>query len=175
MPHHWQKMRVEELLFTSGVPYTILQPAAYMQNVLANWDQIVNEGVYAVPYALETRMSLVDLQDVAAVAAQVLTEEGHIGAIYELCGPEILSQQQLAGIMGSCLGREVKGRVLAHDRWQRSARAAGLSRYAVESLLKMFRYYDQFGFWGNGHVLAWLLGRSPTSFADFLGRIINQS
>ena len=34
MPHHWQKMRVEEALFTSGIPYTILQPAAYMQNIL---------------------------------------------------------------------------------------------------------------------------------------------
>ena len=36
MPHHWQKMRVEEQLFAAGLPYTILQPAAYMQNVLAH-------------------------------------------------------------------------------------------------------------------------------------------
>ena len=35
MPHHWLKMRVEEKLFASGLPFTILQPAAYMQNVLA--------------------------------------------------------------------------------------------------------------------------------------------
>ena len=33
MPHHWQKLRVEELLFESGLPFTILQPTAYMQNV----------------------------------------------------------------------------------------------------------------------------------------------
>ena len=39
MPHHWLKMRVEELLFQSGLAYTILQPAAYVQNVLAHWDR----------------------------------------------------------------------------------------------------------------------------------------
>lgn len=40
MPHHWLKARVEELLFASGLPFTILQPTAYMQNVLA-WKSVV--------------------------------------------------------------------------------------------------------------------------------------
>ena len=64
MPHHWQKLRVEEKLFESGLPYTILQPAAYMQNILAHWSRIVADGIYPVPYAADTRLSLVDLQDV---------------------------------------------------------------------------------------------------------------
>jgi NAD(P)H dehydrogenase (quinone) len=33
MPHHWHKLRVEEVLLESGLPFTILQPAAYMQNI----------------------------------------------------------------------------------------------------------------------------------------------
>jgi uncharacterized protein YbjT (DUF2867 family) len=35
MNHHWQKMHVEEMIFESGIPFTILQPALYMQNLLA--------------------------------------------------------------------------------------------------------------------------------------------
>ena len=35
MPHHWLKLRVEEHLFESGLPYSILQPCAYMQNCLS--------------------------------------------------------------------------------------------------------------------------------------------
>src|ERR1700726_278997 len=35
MPHHWQKMRVEEMLFSAKLDVTILQPTAYMQNSLA--------------------------------------------------------------------------------------------------------------------------------------------
>jgi len=30
MNHHWQKLRVEEMLFESGLPFTLLQPAPYM-------------------------------------------------------------------------------------------------------------------------------------------------
>ncbi|RPI53724.1 MAG: NAD-dependent epimerase/dehydratase family protein, partial [Chloroflexi bacterium] len=71
MPHHWQKMRVEEQLFASGLAYTILQPAAYMQNVLAHWERMVNEGIYPVPYGVETRLGMVDLEDVAQAAATV--------------------------------------------------------------------------------------------------------
>ena len=37
MPHHWQKMRVEEMLFAAGFDLTVLQPAAYMQNILGVW------------------------------------------------------------------------------------------------------------------------------------------
>ena len=53
MPHHWNKLRAEELIFQSGLDYTILQPAAYMQNVLASWQAITEEGIYRVPYSCQ--------------------------------------------------------------------------------------------------------------------------
>ena len=43
--------------------------------------------------------------------------------------------------------------------------------YQIEALVKMFRYYEQYGFWGNPRVLGWLLGRPPTTFAAFVERI----
>jgi NAD(P)H dehydrogenase (quinone) len=86
MPHHWAKLRVEEMLLASGLDVTVLQPTAYMQNVLAGWRSIAEQGVYRVPYPVETRISLVDLRDVAAAAALVLTEPGHAGATYALVG-----------------------------------------------------------------------------------------
>ena len=66
MPHHWQKLRVEERLFESGLPFTILQPAPYMQNVLAHRQRIVQAGELPVPYAAATRLGLVDLLDVGS-------------------------------------------------------------------------------------------------------------
>lgn len=174
MAHHWQKLRVEERLLESRLSFTILQPAAYMQNVLANWDRVVKEGVYTVPYALDTRLSMVDLWDVAEVAARVLTESGHEGAIYELCGPELLSQREVARIMGKQLGRDVEAEVIAVDLWEQQARNAGLSDYATQTLVAMFRYYEDNDFWGNSRVLGWLLGRSPTIFARFLERAIRE-
>ncbi len=170
MPHHWQKLRVEEQLFESGLSYTILQPAAYMQNVLAHWDQIMEQGVYPVPYAVETRLGMVDLEDVAEAAAVVLTEPGHAGAVYELAGAEVLSQAEVATILGQQLGRPVRAEAVPLETWERRARESGLGDYQVETLVKMFRYYERYGFWGNPRVLSWLLGRSPTTFAAFIER-----
>jgi uncharacterized protein YbjT (DUF2867 family) len=170
MPHHWLKLRVEERLFESGLPYTILQPAAYMQNVLAFWDQILERGVYPVPYAVETRLGLVDLEDVAEVAVVVLTEPEHAGATYELAGEEVLSQVQVASVLEHQLGRPVRAEYVPLEVWEHRAREADLGDYQAEALTKMFRYYDRHGFWGNPRVLSWLLGRPPTTFAAFIHR-----
>jgi NAD(P)H dehydrogenase (quinone) len=170
MPHHWHKLRVEERLFESGLRYTILQPSAYMQNVLAHWDRILEQGTYPVPYPAETRLGMVDLEDVAAAAAVVLTESGHAGATYELGGAEALSQTEVAAILGRQLGRPVRAEVVPLETWERRARASGLGDYQVETLVKMFRYYARHGFWGNPRVLGWLLGHPPATFVAFVAR-----
>ncbi len=171
MPHHWQKLRVEEQLLESGLSYTILQPAAYMQNVLAYWNQIVDQGIYPVLYAVETRLGMVDLEDVAEVAALVLTEPGHVGATYELAGAESLTQTEVAAILSQRLGRPVRAQAVPLDEWERKARASGMSDYAVETLLKMFHYYDRFGLCGSPNVLNWLLHRPATTFSAFVERV----
>ena len=70
-----------------------------MQNILQNWQSINNEGIYAVPYATSARISIVDLEDVAEVASNVLTQLNHKNAIYELAGPQALSQDEVAAIL----------------------------------------------------------------------------
>ena len=174
MPHHWLKLRVEELLFESGLAFTILQPAAYMQNVLARWDQIVQQGIYPIPYGAETRLGMVDLNDVAAVVAMVLTEPGHQGATYELAGPGVLTQTETAAVLAEQIGRPVRVQVVSLKTWEVGARASGLGDYQTQTLVRMFRYYEQFGFWGNSRVLGCLLGHTPTSFSAFVQRTVRE-
>jgi uncharacterized protein YbjT (DUF2867 family) len=159
------------MLLESGLAWTILQPAAYMQNILAGWTAIVEQGVYRVPYSVGTRLGMVDLEDVATVAAIVLTEPGHFGAIYELVSLEVLTQTEVAAVLSECLGRPVQAEEIPLDEWAKNAQAAGLGAYQVESLLKMFRYYAEYHFWGNAQALGWLLGRPPTGFRAFVERV----
>ena len=168
MPHHWQKMRVEEALFASGIDFTILQPCAYMQNILAGWNDIVQNGVYWVPYATSARISMVDLENIGEAAAIVLTETGHEYASYELAGPEALSQEEAATILGRELGREVAA--VATDRavWSEQAKAKNMDEYARTTLLKMFEYYENYDLVGNPRVLESLLGRPATRFSEFI-------
>ena len=174
MTHHWNKLRVEEALFESGLAYTILQPSSYMQNVLGGWKAIVERGVYTAPYTVEARMSMVDLEDVAQAAAVVLTETGHLGATYELAGPEVLTQMQIAEILSKHLKRPVRAEQITIEAWTLQARASGMGEYQIETLVKMFRYYDRNGFWGNPHTLSQLLGRTPTKFDTFVERTIRE-
>jgi NAD(P)H dehydrogenase (quinone) len=163
MPHHWAKLLVEELLAQSEFDVTVLQPAPYMQNLLPALPSIRETGVYRVPYAVEARLSLVELDDVAEVAAKVLLEPGHAAATYELAGTERLSQVEVADILGAALGRPVRAEAEPPEAWERRARAAGIGDPEREKLLAMFRYYDRHGLAGNSNVLRFLLGRPPTS------------
>jgi nucleoside-diphosphate-sugar epimerase len=137
---------------------------------LAHWDQILGEGVYPVPYAVETRLCLVDLEDVAQVAARVLTEPGHMGATYELVGTEALSQVEVAEVLGQKLGRPISAQVVPIEVWERRVRELGMGEYQIETLIKMFHYYERHSFSGSPRVLGWLLQRPPTTWDEFVAR-----
>lgn len=168
MPHHWQKMRMEEALFESGMDFTILQPCAYMQNILANWKSIYETGIYPVPYATTAKISIVDLMDVAAVAALVLTESGYENSIFELAGPHPLTQDEVASTISTILGRSVLAKVIDRTAWAENARANGNSEYQVNTLLRMFEYYEKHGLIGNSNTLSRLLNRSAVTFKEFV-------
>jgi len=170
MPHHWNKMLVEEQLIQSGLPYTILQPAAYMQNILGYWESITKDGIYPLPYPADTLLSLVDLDDVAQVASIVLTERGHQFAIYELVGIDAISQDEVTAALSQELQRPVEVASMSLDQWSEKAHQAGLGAYQIETLLDMFTFYRHFGFQGNTRVLSWLLGRDPGSLQEFIRR-----
>ena len=133
MPHHLGKARSEDLVRRSGLTWTILQPGAYLQNL------VLSRGPVQVPYDVEAPFGFLDLDDLAAVAGVVLTEDGHAGATYELAS----RRSSVAGL----------------------AAEAGLSAERVADpgthpwLTAMFAYYDEHGLPVGTHVLASLLGR----------------
>jgi uncharacterized protein YbjT (DUF2867 family) len=179
MPHHWKKMLVEEYLFTSRLPFTILQPAVYMQNILVNWGKIIETGKYAVPYSVDSRISMVDLEDVALAASNVLTEINpeenhllHIGATYELVGTQAMTPSDVATILSQQLDRPVIAEKMPIATWKNGVKNSDMGEYQVTTLVKMFKYYSEYGFWGNNQVLSWLLKRPTTSFEAFVERVI---
>ena len=174
MPHHWLKLRVEEQLIASGLPFTILQPTAYMQNITNQLEKIDQEGIYQVPYPITTRLCLVDLLDVAEVAAIVLTEGTHDGAIYQLVGTGLTSQVEVASLLGKLLEKDIRAEQISLEDWQEQIASAGLGSYQVSTLVKMFLHYQNHGFSGNPRMLHWLLGRQPTTLEDCLQREISR-
>jgi NAD(P)H dehydrogenase (quinone) len=168
MPHHWTKLRVEERLFASVLAYTVLQPGAYVQNVLGQLGSVMATGIYPVPYAVDAPFALVDLEDVAEAAASVLTGEGHAGATYELAGSHLVTMADVAAALTRHLQRPIVARRLDPKAW--ASTASSLTPYTRDALHAMFRYYDRHGLVGNGAVLRMLLGRPPTGLDECLRR-----
>ncbi len=169
MPHHVRKAEVEHLVRTSGLEWTVLQPAAYAQNLVALARVAARTGRLEVPYSIDAPFTLVDLDDVAAAAAVVLADPSHVNATYELAGPTITSVAEVAHLIARRTGRRIDAVRIDADEWEAGA-GATLQPDAVRSLRAMFSYYELHGLVGNSHVLSHLLGRSPTSVEDVIER-----
>lgn len=161
MPHHLRKARAEEVVRTGGVPWTVLRPAAYHQNLVP----AALVGEIAVPYSLDSPFTNVDLGDVARVAATVLAEDGHEGAVYDLAGPEVLTVREMAAEASRALGRPVTAQQVSREGWLAGPGAA-LPESARADLLAMFASYDREGLVGGSAWLWALLGHLPTTWAQ---------
>jgi uncharacterized protein YbjT (DUF2867 family) len=161
MPHHLRKARAEEVVRAGRVPWTVLRPAAYHQNLLP----AALEGELAVPYSVDAPFSNVDLGDVARVAATVLSGSGHVGEVYDLAGPQVLTVREMAEQAAEVLGRRVTAVETDRRAWEEGPGAA-LPEGARSDLLAMFESYDRHGLVGRS---AWRWARLdhlPTTWAE---------
>lgn len=163
MPHHLRKAEAEHVIRSLLPGATVLRPAAYHQNLL----DAARSGHLAVPYSLDAPFTNVDLDDVAEVAALVLTRPGHEGLTFELAGPEVLSVRDQAVIAGEVLGAPVSAERIPAESWVAGPGAA-LSAQARSDLLAMFAAYEHHGLVGDATTLRRLLGRSPRPWSDVL-------
>lgn len=167
---HEIKRDIEEHLLSSGLEFTILQPANYM--LTHRMLTVFEEGVFRLPWSLERRQSMVDLDDVTEVAALVLGDpERHGAATYELVGPGRFTAHDIGRVLSGVLGREVRVERLDLAAFVR-ARFGGADPDTLAHQLRMSAAiearYSAHDFLGNPNVLGWLLGRPPTSFEAFV-------
>lgn len=165
--HHAQKLAVEEHLIESGMAFTILRPAMFMQNLNMEWAQVSGDGIYPRPYSPDQEMAVIDTGDLAEVIATVLTDPARQGGCYDLVGDR-LTHAEMAGHVGEALGRDVRAEPRSLDDWRAAAEKRGASAYFIDAYSRMCAHYDAHGFpGGNPLVLQALLGRAPTTYPDF--------
>jgi uncharacterized protein YbjT (DUF2867 family) len=170
VPHHARKLQAERHLVNSGLTYTILQPSRYMQHLLPIWKAVLTTGQHSMAFDTRAPFSVVDLADLAEAIASVMTRPGHDGATYQLAGPQTLSQDDMAHILSDLLGRSIRAVAKPLEEFRREAAAAGMPAERIETMCLMNAHYSAHGLVGNANVLRWILGREPTSFADFVRR-----
>jgi uncharacterized protein YbjT (DUF2867 family) len=164
--------RIELAVESSGVPYTILRPGAFMQN-FSEWhpynvaegirerDEIAHPGGDGI-------VSYVSSEDIAAVAAIALTEDGHAGKAYALLGPEPLTLTQVAEHISWVAGRRIRYVEADHTPMRDALLAAGAPPETAEHNSQLHAFAFSSGAFGvlNNDILD-VTGRPPVSFAEF--------
>jgi uncharacterized protein YbjT (DUF2867 family) len=164
----WHRV-VEDKLKASGLAYTILRPNGFMQNIVVyNAPSIRAEGAFYAAMG-SAKTSVVDVRDVGAAAANALNQPGkHAGKIYELNGPEAVSNDEIAARISRTTGRQVKYVDIPAAAQRKAMLDAGMPAWQVNALLELQEYYVSGKGAGPSDTLASLLGHAPRSLDPFL-------
>jgi uncharacterized protein YbjT (DUF2867 family) len=166
--------RIELAVEASGVPYTIVRPGAFMQNFSEGlrWDETYAEGIRErdeiVGPGGDGVVSYVSSEDIAAVAAIALTEDGHAGKGYAPLGPEPLTLTQIAGHISWAAGRPIRYVETDHTPVRDALLAAGAPPETAEHNRRLHAFAFRSGVFGglNDDILD-VTGRPPVSFGEF--------
>jgi uncharacterized protein YbjT (DUF2867 family) len=164
----WHR-KVEEKLEASGMNYIILRPNGFMQNILMyNAPSIRTEGAFYAAMG-EAKTSLIDVRDIAVVAAKALMEpQRHPNKIYELNGPEAFSNAEVAAKISRVAARPVKYVDISVEAQRKSMLDLGMPEWQVTALLDLQEYYVSGKCADVTDVLPRLLGRASRTLDQFL-------
>lgn len=113
-PSEWHYYAVERAVEEAGIDWTILRPGEFMSNAQIWAGSIKEQATVRSGYG-DARSTLMDLDDIAAIAARVLLEDRHIGQRYFLSGPEAISRREMVEQIGAALGKQIAFVELGHQ------------------------------------------------------------
>lgn len=172
--HHRNKLLVEEAVIKSGLGYTILQPAMFMQNIGFIWANI-EQGRFEWPWNPQKRYAMLDTEDLGEAIATVVCEPRFRGGTYELCSPDTISVAEMAEQLSQAWGKPLRAGWQRAEEWASGMKAAGAPAWSIETVLGMCRFHDRHGYdGGNAVVLEALIGHKASTYRDFASRLVKE-
>jgi len=163
-----EAQRAEQVLQASGADWTVVRCSWFSQNFSENYllepllagDVVLPAGDVPEPF--------VDADDIADVAVAALTEDGHIGKLYELTGPRLLTFAEAIDEIASATGRKIRYVPVSVDDY-----AAILAEHDVPAdfewlLTYLFREVLDGRNASVAEGVQQALGRPPRDFSDYV-------
>jgi uncharacterized protein YbjT (DUF2867 family) len=127
----------EAVINESGIAWTHLRPSGFMTNALWWLPSLKAEGAVRNPIG-STRYAYIDPEDIAAVAAVALTQEGHAGQVYTLTGSELMTVAQQVEILAGVLGRKITYIPTTPEDAEMEALAQGVDKATAQILRDLY-------------------------------------
>jgi uncharacterized protein YbjT (DUF2867 family) len=157
---------VEQAISSSGMAFTHLRPNLYMQGMLAFRYSIQSDGRILAP-AGDAPVSIVDVRDIAAVAAAALTQSGHEGKIYDITGPEALTHAEMASRLTDALGKQIMYVDIPETAMRSTLLSFGFPEWQADGLVEDYAHYRRGEASGISPAVQDVTGHPPGTFREF--------
>lgn len=137
--------RCEAQLEDSGIPWTLLRPTVFMQNLVAFMGPTVAKESTLYTPAGDARMPWVDTRDIAAVAGTALTTQGPPNRVYEITGPESLTYADVAERLSNAVGRHIAYVNVPDGAALQSMLGMGMSSWLAEGMITLYHMFKANG------------------------------
>ena len=150
------------------MPATILRPESFMQNIVNFYAPTIRSQGTLYAALKDAPIAYIDVRDIGAVAARVLTSDGHAGQTYVLTGGELLTHNEIATRIAKVAGRAVHYVDLPPGELRKAMMAQGMPQWLADALLELQAYYTDGPGAKVSDAVRQVLGRAPRTFDQFL-------
>ena len=157
----------EAVVQNSGLDWTIIRCSWFSQNFSENYLlEPILAGELVLP-AGSTPEPYIDADDIADVAVAALTEAGHVGQLYELTGPRMLTFTEVARELSAAIGRPITYTEIPHEAYVAELKQYGLPDDVIWLIDYLFATVldGRNAYLTDGVQRA--LGREPRDFAEY--------
>ncbi|MEX6295243.1 SDR family oxidoreductase [Proteus mirabilis] len=170
---HVEHVETEKMLADSGISYTLLRNGWYTENYLASVPAALEHGVF-LGAAGDGKIASATRADYALAAARVISEEGHIGKVYELAGDEAWTLEQLAKELTKQSGKQVVYNNLSQADFVAALKTAGLPDKLSNMLADSDSGASKGGLFDYSPTLSKLICRRKTTLEENQSNIVNR-
>lgn len=133
-----EAQRCERIVQDSGLEWTIVRASWFAQNFDEGaFHELVMAGEVALPVS-DVQEPFIDIDDIAEVAARALIEDGHVGRVYEVTGPRLMTFADAIAEIAEAAGREVRYVTISIEAFRAGLAQAGLPAVQIDLLDYLF-------------------------------------
>ncbi|MCW9064825.1 MAG: SDR family oxidoreductase, partial [Ignavibacteriaceae bacterium] len=162
-----QGYEIDEIIKSSGLPWTILKPTFYMQNTMMAAQTISSDGVIYWDMK-DGKLGMIDVRDIADSAFAAITGDGHEGKSYILTGPEAISFNDVAKAFSKVLDKEVKYVNVPGEASLQAMVGMGVPEWIAKGYLELSEGFSENFAYSTTNNVEILAGHPARSFDEFV-------
>ncbi len=164
--------QTDQEIIASRIPYTILRPHFFMQNLFISVPTILEQG--SMYWGMgQGKLGMIDVRDIADCIASLLTNGGHEGKIYSPTGASSITFTEAAAIISKGIGKQVNYVPVPLEAVGEAIRSMGQGEWVARLMMDYSKAYREgWGDYTNNDVET-ITGHRSRSFQQFFDEVMS--